>query len=61
LSAFFVEAIWGEVPSPNIWIFAAGYGYYQLYPIILLARFWKDDPFSQSAVGKKKIHPAKPE
>ena len=26
LSAFFVEAIWGELPSPNMWIFTAGYG-----------------------------------
>lgn len=30
LAAFFVEAIWGLVPSPNIWIFTAGYGYYQV-------------------------------
>ncbi len=33
LSAFFVEGIWGDLPSPNMWIFTAGYGYYQLLSV----------------------------
>ena len=39
LSAFFVEAVWGELPSPNVAMFAAGYGYYQLFPLLLVHRF----------------------
>jgi hypothetical protein len=31
LSAFFVEAIWGDLPSPNMWIFTAGYGTSKLH------------------------------
>jgi hypothetical protein len=46
LSAFFVEGIYGDLPSPNMLIFTAGYGYYQLFPIIAIARFWKDHPFT---------------
>jgi hypothetical protein len=46
LSAFFVEGIWGEMPSPNMWIFTAGYGYYQIFPIIAIARMWNDHPFT---------------
>jgi len=46
LSAFFVEGIYGDLPSPNMWIFTAGYGYYQIFPVIAIARFWKDHPFT---------------
>ena len=45
LSAFLVEAVWGELPSPNIPLFMLGYGYYQAFPLLLLWRFWADDPF----------------
>ena len=57
LSAFYVEAIWGELPSPNMWIFSAGYGYYQMFPLLLLYRFWADDPFckQQQRQQKKRI------
>jgi len=48
LSAFFVEAIWGKLPSPNMWIFTAGYGYYQLFPVIAIARMWHDHPFTKN-------------
>lgn len=24
LTAFYAEALWGEIPSPNMWIFTAG-------------------------------------
>jgi len=47
LSAFFVESIWGEYPSPHPLMFTAGYGYYQLFPLLLLYRFWQDGPFQQ--------------
>ena len=46
LSCFTVEAIWGELPSPNLGIFWCGYGYYQLFPLLLLYRFWADRPFA---------------
>lgn len=60
LSAFFVEAIWGEVPSPNIWAFTAGYIYYQVFPIIAIARFWKDHPFTVDPLCERaKIAPKK--
>jgi len=48
LSAFFVEAIYGEIPSPSMALFTLGYGYYQIFPLILLKRFWKDNPFGHS-------------
>ena len=55
LSAFFVEAVWGAVPSPNMWIFTAGYGYYQLFPLLLLYRFWADDPFCKQQQRKQRV------
>ena len=55
LSAFFVEGLWGEVPSPNMWIFTAGYGYYQLFPLLLLCRFWADDPFCKQQQKKQRV------
>ena len=53
LTTFFVEGIWGEIPSPNMWIFAAGYMYYQLFPLVLIYRFWADDPFCKQQQTKK--------
>ena len=53
LTTFLVEAIWGEIPSPNLFIFNAGYGYYQLFPLLLIYRFWADDPFCKRS-GKQR-------
>jgi hypothetical protein len=49
-----VEAIWGEIPSPNMWIFTAGYGYYQIIPIIIIKRFWNDNPFTVKPACQEK-------
>ena len=55
LSAFFVEGVWGELPSPNMALFALGYGYYQLFPLLLLYRFWADDPFCKQQTTKQRV------
>jgi len=54
LSAFYVESVWGDVPSPHIYMFTAGYGYYQLFPLLLLYRFWADEPFGKQKASKSK-------
>jgi hypothetical protein len=55
LTAFFAEGLYGEAPSPNMWLFTAGYGPYLVMPLFILARFWHDDPFGNQA-NKVKLH-----
>ena len=47
LSTFFTEAVYGQQPSPSLLMFTAGYGAYQLLPLLVLVRFWRDDPFDK--------------
>jgi hypothetical protein len=47
LSTFLVEAVWGEHASPNLLLYEAGFSYFQLFPLLLLWRFWSDRPFEQ--------------
>jgi len=45
LSIYFIEALWGDLPSPNMLLFTAGYGYYLIFGPIVIYRFWNDNPF----------------
>ena len=47
LSTFLVEATWGEHSSPDLRLYETGFGYFQLFPLLLLWRFWSDDPFDE--------------
>jgi hypothetical protein len=46
LAIYYYEAIWGAWPSPNLWLYTTGYGYYFIFPLIVIYRFWHDHPFT---------------
>ncbi|UJR17727.1 hypothetical protein I4U23_004625 [Adineta vaga] len=48
LNYFFYQAIYGIEKSNNLLLFTLGYGYYQIFPLILIYRFWSKNVFKTS-------------
>ncbi|CAF1070875.1 unnamed protein product [Didymodactylos carnosus] len=40
LNYFFYQALFGREKMKNLFLFTLAYGYYQLFPLILIYRFW---------------------
>ena len=47
LNYFFYQALFGIEKTRNILLFTLAYGYYQIFPCILIYRFWSQPIFKQ--------------
>ncbi|CAF1132157.1 unnamed protein product [Adineta ricciae] len=56
LGYFFYQAIFGLEKSKNLVLFTLGYGYYQVFPLILIYRFWSKDVFETKRLNRKKTN-----
>ncbi|CAF1115921.1 unnamed protein product [Rotaria sordida] len=48
LNYFFYQALFGKEKTKNLLLFTLGYGYYQLFPLILIYRFSSKKPFKDT-------------
>ncbi|CAF5091054.1 unnamed protein product, partial [Rotaria sp. Silwood1] len=43
LNYFFYQTIFGKEKTKNLFLFTVAYGYYQLFPLMLIYRFWRNE------------------
>jgi hypothetical protein len=48
LNYFFYQASFGKEKTKNLFLFTLAYGYYQLFPLILIYRFWPKNVFKNT-------------
>ncbi|CAF3001375.1 unnamed protein product [Rotaria socialis] len=54
LNYFFYQAVFGTEKAKNLLFFILGYGYYQIFPLILIYRFWPKNVFKNKSDRRKK-------
>jgi hypothetical protein len=48
INYFFYQALFGIEKTKNLLLFTLGYGYYQIFPLILIYRFWPKNVFENT-------------